>query len=134
MLGDRSVLLTFGALRTLWLGLIPLAPPGVPGLVLIIVSESLLLFCAGVFNPTFATFRMAATVDTHMSRVLTSWSISARTAQPVFILVGGLLAAAVGVRGTLFAAACVLLASALLLPWRYVGAWTTDAVAGPRAG
>jgi len=33
--GDRSVLLIFGVLRTLWLGLIPLAPPGTTGLIAI---------------------------------------------------------------------------------------------------
>lgn len=116
--GDRSVLLTFGVLRTLWLGLIPLAPPGTTGLIVIIVSDCLLLFSAGVFNPTFITYRMRATADTHMSRVVTAWSISSKSFQPLFIIAGGLLAAATSTRFALVLAAGVLLTSALLLPWK----------------
>ena len=83
------MLLGFGAGRTLWLGLIPLAPHGTGGLVLIIVSETLLLFCAGAFNPTFTTYRMNATGDDHMARVNAAWSISSKSAQPAFITAGG---------------------------------------------
>lgn len=115
--GARQVLLTFGVGRTLWLGFIPLAPAGTGGLIVIIVSEFLLLFCAGVFNPTFVTYRMIATDDSHMSRVTTAWSISAKTAQPVFILAGGALAALTSVRASLAIGAGVLLASAAFLPW-----------------
>lgn len=116
--GDRAVLLTFGVLRTLWLGILPFAPVGTTGLVVIIVADSLLLFSAGVFNPTFVTHRMRATADTHMSRVATAWSISSRTVQPLFIVAGGALAAATSPRFALATAAIVLLTSGLLLPWR----------------
>ena len=116
--GDRTVLLTFGVLRTLWLGILPLAPVGTTGLVVIIVADFLLLFSAGVFNPTFVTHRMRATADTHMSRVTTAWSISSRTVQPLFIVAGGALAAATSPRFALATAAIVLLTSGLLLPWR----------------
>lgn len=116
--GDRTVLLTFGVLRTLWMGLLPLAPDGTAGLVVIIVAEFLLLFCAGVFNPTFVTHRMQATHDSHMSRVATAWSISSKTAQPIFIIAGGALAAATSPRAALAVAAVALLTSGLLLPWR----------------
>ena len=47
----RPVLLFFGVARTLWLGVMPLAPPGSAGLVLIIAADTLLLCCAGVFSP-----------------------------------------------------------------------------------
>lgn len=116
--GHRSVLLTFGVLRTVWLGLIPLAPAGTTGLLVIIVADFLLLFSAGVFNPTFITYRMRATADTHMSRVVTAWSISSKSFQPLFIIAGGILAAATSVRFALVIAATVLLSSALLLPWK----------------
>lgn len=116
--GDRTVLLTFGVLRTLWLWLIPLAPPGTRGLIVIIVADFLLLFSAGVFNPTFITYRMRATADTHMSRVVTAWSISSKSFQPLFIIAGGLLAAATSARFALVIAATVLPTSALLLPWK----------------
>ncbi len=116
--GDRAVLLTFGVLRTLWLGFIPLAPTGTTGLVVIIAADFLLLFSAGVFNPTFVTYRMRATQDSHMARVTTAWSISSKTAQPLFILAGGLLAGATSTRFAIACAAILLLGSGLLLPWR----------------
>ena len=116
--GNRTVLLSFGVLRTLWLGFIALAPSGTTGLLVIITAEFLLLFSAGVFNPTFITYRMRATDDDHMSRVSTAWSISSKTFQPLFILAGGLLAAATSVRIALASAAVLLLLSGLLLPWK----------------
>lgn len=116
--GDRTVLLTFGVLRTLWLGILPLAPVGTTGLVVIIVADFLLLFSAGVFNPTFVTHRMRATADTHMARVTTAWSISSKTVQPLFIVAGGALAATTSPRFALATTAIVLLTSGLLLPWR----------------
>jgi predicted MFS family arabinose efflux permease len=39
-LSRRTVLLAFGVARTLWLGLIPLAPPGPDGLTVIIVADT----------------------------------------------------------------------------------------------
>jgi hypothetical protein len=41
-LSTRTVLLVFGTTRTVWLGLIPLAPPGSGGLILIIIADTLL--------------------------------------------------------------------------------------------
>ncbi len=116
--GDRAVLLSFGVLRTLWLGFIALAPSGTTGLLIIITADFLLLFSAGVFNPTFVTYRMRVTDDSHMSRVTTAWSISSKTFQPLFILAGGLLAAATSTRVALASAAILLLFSGLLLPWK----------------
>ena len=82
------------------------------------VADFLLLFSAGVFNPTFVTYRMRATADTHMSRVVTAWSISSKSFQPLFIIAGGLVAAATNVRFALVIAAGVLLTSAMFLPWK----------------
>jgi MFS family permease len=117
-LGERRVLLGFGAARTLWLALIAVAPAGLAGLTVIIVSETFLLLCAGIFNPTFSTYRMTVTEDRFMARVGSAWSISSKSVQPVFIVVSGLVAAAVGVRLTLAALAVVLVGSAAFLPWR----------------
>jgi MFS family permease len=116
--GADRVLLAFGVLRTLWLGLIPFAPDGAWGLVVIVAAETLLLFCAGVFNPLFVAFRMDVTADTHLARVTTAWSISTRSAQPLFILAGGAIAAATSARTVIGLAAVLLLTSGLLLPWR----------------
>jgi len=53
-----------------------------------------------------------------MSRVVTAWSISSKSFQPLFVIAGGLLAAATSARFALVIAATVLLTSALLLPWK----------------
>lgn len=116
-LGFRGTLLTFGVARTLWLGLIPFAEPGIAGLALIVVADTALLFCAGVFNPTFITYRIRETQDAYMARVVAAWSISSKVIQPLFILAGGLLAAATSTRFAIGAAAVLLLASTALLPW-----------------
>lgn len=46
-MGHRTILLTFGVLRTLWPGILPLAPVGTTGLVVMIIADFLLLFSAG---------------------------------------------------------------------------------------
>lgn len=115
--GERSVLLGFGTLRTFWLGLLPMAGPGAFGLTVIVVSETLLLFSAGVFNPVFTTCRMNITEDDHMARVGTAWSVGAKCCQPAFVAFGGVAAAVTGPRVVIAGAAVVLLASSLLLPW-----------------
>ncbi|MFD0360213.1 MFS transporter [Nocardia sp. GCM10030253] len=116
--GEPTVLVGFGTLRTCWLGLLLTAGPNTVGLVVILTAETLLLFCVGVFNPVFTTYRMNATADDHMARVGTAWSISAKCFQPVFIALGGFLAAATSIRVAIGCAAIALLASSLLLPWR----------------
>jgi hypothetical protein len=47
------------------------------------------LFSAGVFNLSFAPYRMAATPDAFMSRVGTSWSVGSKTYQAAFVIAGG---------------------------------------------
>jgi MFS family permease len=116
--GNRVVLLGFGALRTCWLGFMLIAGPGTIGMIIITTADTLLLLCAGIFNPVFTTYRMNATTDDHMARVGTAWSISSKSIQPAFILLGGLLAAATSTRIAIACAAATLLASSLLLPWR----------------
>lgn len=117
-LGERTVLLTFGVARSAWLGLIPLAGPSPTGLALIILADSLLLLCAGAFNPTFATYRMNATADSVLSRVTLAWSISTKCTQPLFIAAAGIFAMRTDARMALAVLAVVLLTSVTLLPWR----------------
>ncbi|MGV9844827.1 MFS transporter [Streptomyces fungicidicus] len=116
--GQRRILLVSGVARTLWTILLPLTPSGGLGLCVIVVADFGLLFSAGVFNPSFTTYRMAATPDAFMSRVGTSWSVGAKTCQAAFVIAGGLIAATAGVRGALLIAGLLCMASALLLPWR----------------
>jgi MFS family permease len=116
--GLQWMLLVFGVLRAPWLLLFPLAPHGWGGFVLITLAETALLVGAGAFNPSFTTYRMEATEDGFMARVLGSWSISSRCLQPLFIALGGVLATAVGMRGALWVAGICCALSAVLLPWR----------------
>jgi hypothetical protein len=122
LFSERAVLLGFGTLRTYWLGLLLAAGPNALGLVMIMAAETLLLFCAGVFNPVFTTYRMNCTADDHMARVGTAWSISAKSFQPAFIALGGVIAAATSTRVAIVCAAVTLLASSVLLPWRQTSA------------
>ncbi|NUR72560.1 MAG: MFS transporter [Hamadaea sp.] len=115
---QHRVLLVVGVGRNLWLGLIPFAVAGTTGFVLITLSEFLLLLFVGVFNPTFATYRMNATDDQHMARVSVAWSISTKIAQPVFIAAAGTLAAVTSARTAIIVCAVLLIASSVLLPWR----------------
>jgi predicted MFS family arabinose efflux permease len=119
-LGEHRVLLLAGVGRNLWLGLVPLAPASTTGLIMITASEFLLVFFAGMFSPTFATYRMNATDDDHMSRVVMAWSITTKTVQPIFIAAAGALAAATSVRTAMTVLALILLPGVLLLPWRPV--------------
>lgn len=116
--GTRRVLLASGAGRALWLSLFAFVPAGVGGLLLVIGAETLALGGSGVFNPAFATFRMEATSDAYLSRVIACWSISSRTSQPIGIVLGGGLAALAGVRVALLVCGLIVASSALLLPWR----------------
>ncbi|WSB94128.1 MFS transporter [Streptomyces cellulosae] len=70
--GQRRTLLVSGVARTLWTVLLPLVPSGALGLLVIVAADFGLLLSAGVFNPSFTTYRMAATPDAFMSRVGTS--------------------------------------------------------------
>ncbi|MFD9323056.1 MFS transporter [Streptomyces sp. NPDC060053] len=128
--GQRRILLLSGVARTLWTILLPLAPSGALGVFTIVAADFGLLFAAGVFNPSFTTYRMEATQDTFMSRVGTSWSVSSKTCQAVFMIAGGLIADAAGVRGALLIAGVLCMASALLLPWRKAGT-STEGVPAP---
>ena len=115
-----GMLLATGAARAVWLGLVPLAPPSTAGLVLIVVADTLLLCCAGAFNPLFATYRMQVTADAYMTRVAAAWSVTSKTVQPLCIIAGGLLAAATSPRVAIAVAAVVVAGSVPLLPWRAI--------------
>jgi hypothetical protein len=113
---DRT-LVWAGAARCVWMSPMLLARPGTTGLLLIIGADSALLFCAGVFNPVFATYRMNITADTHLTRVVAAWSITGKVVQPACIAAAGALAAATSIRTAIGVLATLLLATAMLLPW-----------------
>jgi len=115
-LGADRALVWSAAARGPWILLLPLAPAGVPGLVVVLASQSLLLLTAGLFNPVFATYRMRATPDHLMTRVSAAWSVSAKIAQPACIALGGWAAAVAGVRPALLLAGAACLAATAFLP------------------
>ncbi|WP_250031046.1 MFS transporter [Paractinoplanes maris] len=117
-IGAHRLLLLGGVGRNLWLGLIPLAPAAPIGLVLLTAAEFLMVLFAGMFSPTFATYRMNATDDAHMSRVVLAWSITNKVVQPLCIAAAGALAAVTSARTALTVLAAVLLTGIPLLPWR----------------
>jgi predicted MFS family arabinose efflux permease len=121
--GLIPTLLATGAARCLWMAVLPAAPGSAIGLALIIGADTMLLLCAGVFNPAFATYRMQAVDDGYLARVTAAWAISSKIAQPIVIAAAGLAAAALGARTALVVLAGVLVASVVLLPWK---AWRPE--------
>ncbi|GAA2648722.1 MFS transporter [Paractinoplanes durhamensis] len=117
-IGEHRTLLFGGVGRNLWVILVPLAPANAVGLVMLTVSEFLLVLFAGMFSPTFATYRMNATDDAHMSRVVLAWSITNKVVQPACIAAAGALAAVTSARTALIVVAAVLLSGIAFLPWR----------------
>ncbi|MBX7267778.1 MFS transporter [Micromonospora sp. Llam7] len=119
--GLMPTLLVAGAARCLWMAVVPFAPGTTAGLVQIIAADTMLLLCAGIFNPAFSTYRMRAVADGYLARVTAAWAVSSKVAQPIVIAAAGVAAAAVGARPALLGLAGVLLASVVVLPWR---SWT----------
>lgn len=117
-LGTRPVLLGFGSIRTLWSGLLILAPAGWHGMVVTVTADSLLLFSAGVFNPVFTTYRMQATPTRSLARVVTAWSVTAKSLQALGMAVGGVIATHAGTRPALACGALAIALGSLALPWR----------------
>jgi MFS family permease len=113
--GIRRVLVGAGIARTPWLLVIPLAEPGLVGLILLLAASFGMLLCAGVFNPAFAAHRMAITREDMMSRVLAGWSVGGRLTQPLFIAAGGVLATVTSIRTAIAVAAILCLVSIPLL-------------------
>ncbi|GAA2758874.1 MFS transporter [Actinopolymorpha rutila] len=114
--GSNTVLRVFGALRCVWpLGLV-LVGPGLPGLVVVIAVELVLIVCCSLFNPVSATYRLQAVDHGRVSRVLAAWSVTSTATRAVLIAVWGVLATATGPRWALAAAGVLLLATPFVLP------------------
>lgn len=118
--GDGATLLAAGALRSIWLVMLPLSQPGYVGLLWILACQSALMFTAGVFNPAFATYRMHLVDRGCLSRVGASWPITAKVVQPLVLGSGSVSVGLLGVRATLLLAGVLMLACIPLLPWSTV--------------
>ncbi|ORL31534.1 MFS transporter [Prescottella equi] len=116
--GRHRVMTVSGWLRSVFpLGL-ALVRPGVTGLLTVIVVESLVIVCMGVFNPVNATERLRRTPADHAARVLTAWSVSSRLAQAALVAAWGVLATLTSPLAAITASGVLLLATPLLLPRR----------------
>ncbi|WQB73108.1 MFS transporter [Prescottella equi] len=116
--GRHRVMTVSGWLRSVFpLGL-ALVRPGVTGLLTVIVVESLLIVCMGVFNPVNGTERLRRTPADHAARVLTAWSVSSRLAQAALVAAWGVLATLTSPLAAITASGLLLLATPLLLPRR----------------
>ncbi|MEU4348123.1 MFS transporter [Streptomyces sp. NPDC023838] len=116
--GQRKVMLAAGTLRACWSFALAFIRPGIPGLMLVIAVEFGLIACSGVFNPVFATYRLARTENDRVARTLSAWSVTSSATIAALTGLWGLLAGAAGPRTALAVAGVLLLATPLLLPWR----------------
>ncbi|MEU0486245.1 MFS transporter [Streptosporangium sp. NPDC006013] len=117
-LGAVRALWWASMLRGPWYFLIPAAMPGSFGLLMCGFGFGMVLLFAGAANSTMASYRQLQTPDHLMARVATLWSFATTVTQPLFILLGGLLATWADTRTSLFAAAGVMCTAAILLPRR----------------
>jgi hypothetical protein len=124
--GTHRVLVVSGALRTPWMLLYPLAIHRISGLVIIMAADTMMLACAGVFNPVFGTYRMNVTADSYMARVGSAWGISSKIVQPACVLAGAGLVVLIGLRLAILAGGLACVASAALLPYRTLPAEELD--------
>ena len=116
--GQHKVMLTAGVLRACWSIGLAFIHPGVAGIVLVIVVQSGLVTCAGVFNPVLATYRLDKTDSNRIARTLSAWSVTSNVAIAAMTALWGLLGAITGPRAAIAIAGVLLLATPLLLPRR----------------
>lgn len=90
--------------------------PGIPGLLIVIGVEGLLIMGMGVFNPVHATIRLRRTSRDHAARVLSTWNAGGKLLQATLTVGWGLLATWTGPLTAITIAGALLLATPLLLP------------------
>ncbi|KOV64664.1 major facilitator transporter [Streptomyces sp. MMG1121] len=115
--GRRRVLLTTGALRAAWPIGLAFVRPGLPGLLVVMVTEAGLITCTGVFSPVLAAERLELTPADRVARTLAAWSVTGKATTAAVTALWGLLAALTSPRTAIAAAGILLLATPLLL-WR----------------
>lgn len=114
--GQRTVMLTAGTLRACWSVGLAFVGPGPAGLVLVVVLELGLITSMGVFNPVYATYRLAQTPTDRVTRTLSAWSVSSKATVAAMTGLWGALAGLTGPRTAIAVAGLLLLATPLLLP------------------
>ncbi|MYW19939.1 MFS transporter [Streptomyces sp. SID2955] len=116
--GDHRVLAVTGTLRALWPVGLAFVKPGTTGLVLVTGVEFGLIFCCGVFNPVYATYRLQRTTSGRVARTLSAWSVTTKASTALLTAVWGVLGGLLGLRTAIGLAGMLLLATPVLLPRR----------------
>jgi MFS family permease len=114
--GRHRVMLVGGTVRACWPVWLVFIGPGIGGLLLVMAAELGLIFCIGVSNPVFATYRLEQSPPDRVARVLSAWSVSTKLSIAALTALGGLLAAFTGPRAAIGIAGALLLGTPLLLP------------------
>ncbi|MDX3229844.1 MFS transporter [Streptomyces sp. ME19-01-6] len=116
--GRHRVMIVSGWLRSLFpLGL-AFVRPGVPGLLIVIIVEGLLITCMGIFNPIYATERLQRTPADHTAQVLSTWSAISKLLQAALMVIWGVLATLTSPLAAITLSGVLLLGTPLLLPKR----------------
>ena len=113
--GRHRVMRTAGTLRACWPIGLAFVRPGLAGLLLVIAVQLGLVTCIGVFNPVFATYRLAQTSADRVARTLSAWSVTSSATIAALTALWGLLASVTSPRTGIAIAGLLLLATPLLL-------------------
>lgn len=116
--GQHRVLVATGVLRALWPVGLAFVGAGTGGLLLVMGVEFGLIFCCGVFNPVYATYRLERTATGRVTRTLSVWAVTTRASTALLTAVWGVLGGLLGPRTAVGLAGVLLLATPLLLPRR----------------
>ncbi|OMI33147.1 MFS transporter [Streptomyces sparsogenes] len=114
--GQHQVLVVAGTLRALWSVGLAFTGPGAGGLLLVMGVELGLIFCCGVFNPVYATYRLERTPTDRVTRTLSAWAVTTKASTALLTAVWGVLGGLLGPRTAIGLAGVLLLATPLLLP------------------
>lgn len=114
-LGTPGVVRAFGTLRACWSIGLAFVASGAGGLALVLVVQTGLVTCMGIYNPVYATLRLRQTPDDRVARVLAAWTTSSNATIAALTALWGALAAATSARAAVAAAGGLLLLTPLLL-------------------
>jgi hypothetical protein len=114
--GERRVIRVGGWLRCCWLIGLVFVRPGLPGLLVVMLVEFLIIVHMSLYNPVLATYRLNHTPPERSARMLSAWSTSSSLSIAVCTALGGVLADLTTPRIALGAAGVLILAAPLFLP------------------
>ncbi|MER6004074.1 MFS transporter [Nonomuraea angiospora] len=116
--GQHRVLVVAGTLRAIWPAGLVFLGPGTGGLLLVMGVEFGLIFCCGVFNPVYATYRLDRTAPDRITRTLSAWTVTTKASTALLTAAWGVLGGLLGPRTAVGLAGVLLLTTPLLLPRR----------------